>query len=64
MDYIRSHYNSLVKTGARFIVDGQSKFYGKTGRILSATDSARLRVLLDGEKRSRIFHPIDLRIMV
>lgn len=51
MDYIRKHYNVPAKVGMRV---GTEK--GK-GYILGSTAGVHLRVRIDGEKKSRYFHP-------
>lgn len=49
-DYVREHYGVPAKRGKRVIADG------KPGRITSA-DGARIRIRLDGNKQSTLWHP-------
>ena len=48
--YVRAYYGVPARRGARVIADGNP------GRITSG-DGAHIRVRLDGEKRSRPWHP-------
>jgi len=50
MDYIRKHYNVPAKVGMRVKTEK-----GK-GYIVGSCN-AYLRIRLDGEKKSRVFHP-------
>lgn len=50
MSYIRRYYNVPAKRGKRI------KYKDKSGRITGAA-GPHLRVLLDGEKKSKICHP-------
>ena len=54
MDYIRDTYKVTAKPGGRVEYAGSGK--PKYGTIKSA-DGAHLRILLDGEKLTRKFHP-------
>lgn len=48
--YIRKRYGVPAKRGGRVLFDG------KPG-VITGTSAARLRIRLDGEKRSEIYHP-------
>jgi hypothetical protein len=53
MQYVRDYYGVPAKRGGRvrYMGEGEPRF----GTITSA--DYRLRIRLDGEKRTRIFHP-------
>jgi len=53
LEYIRKYYNVPAKRGRTV------RYRGKSGHITKSI-GPYLRVLLNGEKRSRIFHPCDL----
>jgi len=50
MDYIRKHYNVPAKVGMRVITE-------KGVGYIVGSCNARLRIRLNGEKKSRVFHP-------
>ncbi len=50
MDYIRRYYNVPAKRGSRV------RFKGKLGTI-TGSRYAYLRIRLDSEKSSRLYHP-------
>lgn len=54
MEWIRRIYGSHIKAGGRVIYSG-----GKTPRhgTITGAYGAHLRIRLDGDKRSRVFHP-------
>ena len=54
MNYIRSTYNVPAKRGAR--VEYLYPSPARMGTIVGSV-GARLRIRLDGDKHSRIFHP-------
>jgi len=51
MDFIRKHYDVPAKVGMRVKTEK-----GK-GYIVGSAAGAHLRVRIDGEKKSRYFHP-------
>lgn len=53
MDYVRKHYGVPAKRGMRV------KTHMGRGSITGAR-SAHLRIRLDGELRSRLFHPLTV----
>jgi hypothetical protein len=53
MQRLRKHYGVPAKRGGRILFTHT----GKEGRITSADDGQRLRVLFDGETRPSIIHP-------
>ena len=52
MEYIRKHYNVPARRGMRV-----KTLIGK-GYICASSRGGRIKVKIDGEKRSRIFHPL------
>lgn len=54
MEFIRKHYGVPAKAGARVETD-----LGK-GQITRGSLGGRLRIRLDGETKSRIFHPLSV----
>lgn len=50
MQYIRRYYGVPAKRGMRVVA------IGKPG-VITGSDDARLRIRLDGESRSGIYHP-------
>jgi len=53
MDYVRAMYAVPARRGGRVLVNGWP------GRITSAGPGGRLRILMNGEKHTRVFHPTD-----
>lgn len=55
MEYIRRTYNVPARRGCRIM----TKYHGKyvKGVITGSTNASWLRVRLDGERKSRTFHP-------
>lgn len=56
MAYIRKWYGVPAKRGMRVRYNGEGKLKAELGTITSACN-LRLRIRLDGHKRSYIFHP-------
>jgi len=54
MKYVRTHYNVPAKRGGRVIFSGGHQ--ERHGTIKSAR-GGKLRVQLDGDKHTRVFHP-------
>lgn len=54
MQYIRDSYGVPARRGGRVVYTGEAM--ATTGTITSA-EGARLRVRMDGDKRSGIYHP-------
>lgn len=50
IEYIRNFYNVPAKIGTRV------KYEGKLGTI-KGTKNAYLKILLDGEKKTKCYHP-------
>lgn len=54
MQYIRDTYKVPAKRGGRVIYQGNGK---DAKGVITGSDGARLRIRLDGDKHSCIFHP-------
>lgn len=52
-DYIRDYYHVPAKRGARV------EYKGKSGTV-TGTHGPHIRVRLDGDKRSNVYHPTDV----
>lgn len=70
MEHIRKRYGVPAKRGGRVRVtfDGvapefmkNTDMFRRYGTITSATD--RVNVLLDGRKKTNVFHPLDLEYL-
>jgi len=53
MSRLRKHYGVPAKKGGRVLFN----YNGKQGRITSADEGQRLRVVFDGETKRSIIHP-------
>ena len=57
MDYIRKHYNVPAKRGVR-VETAQGKGY-----ITGSGGACYVRVKLDGETKTKLFHPTDIKYL-
>lgn len=54
MSRIREFYGVSARRGRRIVYNGG---FNPHGGVITGSDGLRLRIRLDGEKRSRRFHP-------
>jgi hypothetical protein len=57
MAYIRDHYKVPAKRGGRVRYSGNPGGQPPVDGTITASDGAHLRIRLDGNKHSYVFHP-------